>query len=154
MKYCILLFYISYKKNIYIYIYIYMAPPKINSWLRYWLSIWRVPSILYFCFYYIILFLLNFVILNLDWSVCTSFGMQRTYFLDECYIFVDLYYFECGLKTWSICTTFWDVKKIISRWMLYLILCMLKWVVLHSCQLNTTHLLSVSNGLSQVNPLN
>ena len=49
---------------------------------------------------------------------------------------------------------FWDVKKIISKWMLYLILCKLKWVVLHSCQSNTTHLLSVSNELGQVNPLN
>ena len=47
---------------------------------------------------------------------------------------------------------FWDVKKIISRWMLYLILCRLKCVVLHSCQPNTTRLLNVSNGLSQVNP--
>ena len=45
---------------------------------------------------------------------------------------------------------FWDVKKIISRWML--ILCRLKWVILHSCQPNTTRLLSVSNGLGQVNP--
>ena len=40
--------------------------------------------------------------------------------------------------------SFWDVKKIISRWMLYLILCRLKWVVLHLCQLNTTRLLSKS----------
>ena len=47
---------------------------------------------------------------------------------------------------------FWDVKKIISRWMLYLILGRLKCVVLHSCQPNTTRLLNVSNGLSQVNP--
>ena len=35
--------------------------------------------------------------------------------------------------------------------MLYLILCKLKWVVLHSCQTNTTRLLNMSNGLSQVN---
>ena len=38
--------------------------------------------------------------------------------------------------------------------MLYLILYRLKWVVLYSCQPNTTRLLSVSNGLGQVNPLN
>ena len=38
--------------------------------------------------------------------------------------------------------------------MLYLILYRLKWVVLHSCQPNTTCLLSVSNGLGQVNQLN
>ena len=36
--------------------------------------------------------------------------------------------------------------------MLYLILCRLKWVVLHSCQPNTTCLLSMSNGLGQINP--
>ena len=45
---------------------------------------------------------------------------------------------------------FWDVNKK-SRWMLYLILCRLKWVVLHLCQPNTTRLLSVSSGLGQVN---
>ena len=45
---------------------------------------------------------------------------------------------------------FWDVKKkkiyiyiYISRWMLYLILSRLKWVVSHSLQPNTTRLLSV-----------
>ena len=54
----------------------------------------------------------------------------------------DLKYMHC----------FGDVKKIISRWMLYLILCKLKLVVLYSCQPNTTHLLNVSNGLGQVNP--
>ena len=43
-------------------------------------------------------------------------------------------------------------KKINYGWMLYLILCKLKWVVLHSYQRNTTRLLSVSNGLGQVNP--
>ena len=43
-------------------------------------------------------------------------------------------------------------KKNIFRWMLYLILCRLKWVVLHSCQPDTIRLLSVSNELGQVNP--
>ena len=43
-------------------------------------------------------------------------------------------------------------KKINYGWMLYLILYRLKWVVLHSCQPNMTRLLSVSNGLGQVNP--
>ena len=65
---------------------------------------------------------------------------------------VELYYFECGLKIWSVSTTFWDVKKIISRWILYLILFRLKWVVLYSCEPNMTRLLSVSNELGQVNP--
>ena len=86
-------------------------------------------------------------------------------------------YFEFGLKCkelisrsmlyfcWTILFWMWveDLKcmycflgckkKIISRWMLYLILCKLKWVVLHLCQPNTTRLLSVSNELGQVNPL-
>ena len=47
---------------------------------------------------------------------------------------------------------FWDVKKIISRWMLNLILCRLKWVMLHSCQPNMIRLLNVSSGLGQVHP--
>ena len=47
---------------------------------------------------------------------------------------------------------FWDVKKIIFKWMLYLILCRLKGVVLHSCQPNMIRLLSGLNGLGQVNP--
>ena len=79
------------------------------------------------------------------------FYSVKNLFLDECYIFVELYYFECELKIQSVCIAFWDVKKIIFRWMLYLILCRLKWIVLHSCQLNTTHLLSMSNRLGQVN---
>ena len=87
------------------------------------------------------------------WLKCMHFfWFVKNLFLDECYIFVELYYFECGLKTWSVCIAFWDVKKkIISRWMLYLILWWLKWVMLHSCQPNTTRLLSASNGLGQVN---
>ena len=115
------------------------------------LSIWRVPRILYFCWTMLFYFLLNYCILNLGWSV-HLFWSVKNLFIDECYIFVELYYFEYGLKIWSICTVFWNVKKIISRWMLYLILCRLKWVVLHSCQPNTTRLLSVPNGLGQVNP--
>ena len=58
------------------------------------------------------------------------------------------------VEDFSVSTTFWDVKKIISRWMLYLILYRLKWVILHSCQPNTTCLLNLLNGLGQVNPLN
>ena len=107
--------------------------------------------------YYIFIELCYFISVKLCYF---EFGLKCMYFfwsvknlfLDECYIFIELYYFECGLKTWSVCTNFWDVKKIIFRWMLYLILCRLKWVVLHSCQPNTTCLLSVSNELVQVNP--
>ena len=99
----------------------------------------------YFIFVKLCYFEFRLKCMHFFWSV-------KNLFLYECYIFVELYYFECGLKSWSACTTFWDVKKIISRWMLYLILCRLKWVVLHSCQPNMTRLLSVLNGLGQVNP--
>ena len=58
---------------------------------------------------------------------------------------------ECELKTWSVCTTFGMQKIFISRWILYLILSKLKWVVSHSCQPNTTCLLNVSSRLVQVN---
>ena len=107
-----------------------------------------------------------------------AFGEFQEYyiFIELCYfIFVKLCYFEFGLKCkelisrwmlyfcWTILFWMWvenlkwmhcflGWKKIISRWMLYLILCRLKWVVLHLCQPSTTHLLSVSNGLGQVNP--
>ena len=30
----------------------------------------------------------------------------KNLFLNRYYIFVELYYFECGLKTWSVCTIF------------------------------------------------
>ena len=106
--------------------------------------------------YYIFVELCYFIFVKLCyfefWLKCIHllWGVKNL-FLDECYIFVELYYFECRLKTWSICTAFWDVKKIIFRWMLYLILCKLKWVVLHSCQSNMIRLLSVSNELGQVN---
>ena len=99
----------------------------------------------YFIFVKLYYFEFGLKCMHFFWSV-------KNLFLDECYIFAELYYFEYGLKTWSVCTVFWDVKKIIFRWMLYLILCRLKWVVLHSCQPNTTRLLSMSNGLGQVNP--
>ena len=39
------------------------------------------------------------------------FWSVKNLFLNEYYIFVELYYFECGLKTWSICIAFWGVKK-------------------------------------------
>ena len=112
------------------------------------LSIWRVLRILYFCW----TMLFCFCYFEFGLKCMHFFWSLKNLFLDECYIFVELYYFECGLKTWSVCTTFWDVKKVISRWMLYIILYRLKWVVLHSCQPNTTRLLSMSNGLGQVNP--
>ena len=74
------------------------------------------------------------------------FWSVKNLFLDKCYIFVKLYNFECRLKTWSVCITFM-IKKKKFKWMLYLILYRLKWVVLHSYQPNTTCLLRVSSGL-------
>ena len=44
-----------------------------------------------------------------------------------------------------------EVYALLFGMLLYLILCRLKWVVLHSCQPNMIRLLSVSNGLGQVN---
>ena len=102
------------------------------------LSIWRVPRILYFFWimlFYFCYFEFGLKCMHFFWSV------KNSYFLDVCYIFIELYYFECRLKTWSVCTAFWDVKKIIYGWMLYLILCRLKWVVLHLCQPEMTHLI-------------
>ena len=54
----------------------------------------------YFCYFEFGLKCMHFF-----WSV-------KNLFLDECYILVELYYFEYGLKTWSVCTAFWDVKKL------------------------------------------
>ena len=59
------------------------------------LSIWRVPRILYFCLtmlFYFCYFEFGLKCMHFFWSV-------KNLFLDECYIFVELYYFEYGLKT-------------------------------------------------------
>ena len=56
------------------------------------------------------------------------------------------------VKDLKVYTLLLGLKKKNSRWMLYLILYRLKWVVLYSCQPNTTRLLSMSNGLGKVNP--
>ena len=34
------------------------------------------------------------------------FWSVKNLFLDECYIFVELYYFECRLRAGSVCITF------------------------------------------------
>ena len=39
------------------------------------------------------------------------FCSVKNLFLDECYIFVELYYFECELKIWSVRTAFEMLKK-------------------------------------------
>ena len=39
------------------------------------------------------------------------FWSVKNLFLDKCYIFVELYNFECGFKTWSVYTTFGIKKK-------------------------------------------
>ena len=44
-------------------------------------------------------------------------------------------------------------KKLFLDGCYILILCKLKWIVLHLCQPNMICLLSVPNGLGQVNPL-
>ena len=48
---------------------------------------------------YAISFLLNYVILNFGLKCMHFFQSLKNLFLDERYIFVELYYFECGLKT-------------------------------------------------------
>ena len=48
---------------------------------------------------YVISFLLNYVILNFGLKSTHFFQSVENLFLDECYIFVELYYFEYGLKT-------------------------------------------------------
>ena len=48
---------------------------------------------------YVISFMLNYVILNFGLKCMHFFQSVKNLFLDECYIFVELYYFECGLKT-------------------------------------------------------
>ena len=53
-----------------------------------------------------IIFLLNYIILNFGLKCMRFFQSVKNLFIDECYIFVDLYYFECGLKTCNVCTAF------------------------------------------------
>ena len=105
------------------------------------LIIWRVSRILYF--YWTMLFYFCYFEFGLKCKELISRWML--YF---CWTILFWMWVE-NLKCMH-CFLGW--KKIISRWMLYLILCRLKWVVLHLCQPNTTRLLSVSNGLGQVNP--
>ena len=113
-------------------------------------SIWRVPGILYFCWTVLFIFV----------KPCYfEFWVEVYALLLECKELISrwILYFCWTILFWiwvedlKCMHCFWDVKKIISKWMLYLILCRLKWVVLHSCQPNTNRLLSVSNGLGQVN---
>ena len=103
-----------------------------------------------------IIFLLNYVILFLlFWIWVEVYAL-----LLKCKELISwwmLYFcwtilFWIWVKNLKCVHCFLGCKKIISRWMLHLILCKLKWVVLHSCQPNTTRLLSMSNGLGQVNP--
>ena len=48
---------------------------------------------------YVISFLLNYVILNFGLKCMHFFQSVKNLFLDKCYIFIELYYFACGLKT-------------------------------------------------------
>ena len=115
------------------------------------LSIWRVSRILYFCwtilFFFVKLSYFEFGLkcIHFFWSVKNLFSRWMLYF---CWTIL----FWMWVEDLKCMHCFLGCKKIISRWILYLILCRLKWVVLHSCQPNTTCLLSVSNGLGQVNP--
>ena len=53
----------------------------------------------YFIFVKFCYFEFGLKCMHFFWSV-------KNLFLDECYISVELYYFECGLKTWSVCIVF------------------------------------------------
>ena len=97
-----------------------------------------------------------------------------------CYIFVELCYFQFGLKCiyffWSVNNLFLDgyyifinyvilnmswrlevyvllsrCKELIFIWILYLILSGLKWIMSYSCQFNMTCFLSVSSESGHVN---
>ena len=115
------------------------------------LSIWQVLKILlffelcYFIFVKLSYFEFGLKCMHFFWSVKNLFSRKMLYF---CWIIL----FWIWVKDLKCMHCFLGCKKIISRWMLYLILCKLKWVVLHSCQPNTTSLLSVLNGLGQANP--
>ena len=111
------------------------------------LSIWRVSRILYFCwtilFFFVKLSYFEFGLkcMHFFWSIKNLFSRWMLYF---CWTIL----FWMWVEIWSVCTAFWNVKKkkIISIWMLYLILCRLKWIVFYSCQPNTIRLLSMSMG--------
>ena len=115
-------------------------------------SIWRVLRIFYFC--WTMLFYFCWTMLFWIWVEVYAFLLEykehiSIWMLYFCWTILFLMWVE----DLTCMHYFWDVKKKkkISRWVLYLILCKLKLVVLHSYQPNTTRLLSMSSELAQVN---
>ena len=79
------------------------------------------------------------------------FWSVKNLFLNECYIFVELYYFE-WVEDLKCLHCFLGYEKNYFQMDVIFNIMQTEMGCLHSCQLNTTRLLSVSNGLGQVNP--